>query len=434
MSLTGRQVFVTDASNTNDATDPLAGLGWRVVGNLSVLSVSQVAGMVVSVITVGLLSRALSLTEFGAFNYAFAILSVGLVLSDLGLSTTLLRDAAQEPEKETALIQQAIGVKLVMAAVVVSVGWIGAALYLEEPVRTACLIISAILPLQALSLTGVVLQARVQVKRGVVAELANRLPGFVFMLAALWMGWGLMGVMASLVVGEVTGFLAITVMTRAVVWPWPRVDVGVWRSLVRTSLAIGGVGILSVVVSRIDFVMLGQLANLEDVSYYGAAYRLPQLLERLPMLAMVTLFPLMARLAKDDRRGLRVVYRWSLTRVAAVAVPVVLALVAAAPWILTWWQGADYLPAVPAMRWLLVATLCTCLAVVAGNVLIVTEQARWLLGIWVVAAPLNVLLNWFWIAAYGATGAAAATCVTGAAVLVLSLMVVERHLAGAPAP
>jgi len=146
----------------------------------------------------------------------------------------------------------------------------------------------------------------------------------------------------------------------------------------------------------------------------------------------VTLFPLMARLAKDNRRGLRVVYRWSVARAAAVAVPAVLIVVGAAPWILTWWQGADYLPAVPALRWLLVATLCSCLAVVAGNVLIVIEQARSLLVIWTVAAPVNVLLNWFWIADYGATGAAAASCVTGAVVLILSLAVVERHLAVGP--
>jgi O-antigen/teichoic acid export membrane protein len=416
-------------TDTSQATDPLVGLGGRVVRNLAILSVSQVAGMVMSVITVGILSRALSLTEFGAFNYAFAFLSVGLVLADLGLSTTLLRDAAQDSDKEATLIQRAIGLKLVMAAVIVALSWAGAFFYLEESVRTACLIISAIIPLQALSLTGVVLQARVQVKRGVVAELANRLPGFVFMLAALWMGWGLAGVMTSLVVGEVTGFLAITAMTRAVVWPRPRIDVAVWRTLARASLTIGGVSILSVVVSRIDFVMLGQFGSLEDVGYYGAAYRLPQLLERLPMLAMVTLFPLMARLAKDDRRGLRDVYRWSVTRAAAVAAPALLVVVVAAPWILTWWQGVDYLPAVPALRWLLAATLCSCLAVIAGNVLIVIEQARSLLVIWAVAAPVNALLNWFWIADYGATGAAAAGCVTGAVVLVLSLAVVERHLA-----
>jgi O-antigen/teichoic acid export membrane protein len=420
---------VSDAHNLKDATDPVVGLGWRVVRNLSILSVSQVTGMVMSVITVGILSRALSLPDFGAFNYAFAFLSVGLVLSDVGLSTTLLRDAAQDPEKEAGLIQRAIGLKLVMAAVIVAVSSVGAFLYLEEPVRTACLIISAILPLQALALTGVVLQARVQVKQGVVAELANRLPGFAFMLAALWMGWGLPGVIASLVVGEVAGFLAITAMTRTVVWPRPRIDVAVWRTMARASLSIGGVGILSVVVNRIDFVMLGQLATIEDVGYYGAAYRLPQLLERLPMLAMVTLFPLMARLAKDDRRGLRAVYRWSVTRAAAVAAPAVLAVVAAAPWILTWWQGTDFLPAVSALRWLLVATLFTCLAVVVGNVLIVTGQARSLLGIWMAAAPVNILLNWFWIAGYDATGAAAATCVTGAVVLILSVIVVERHLA-----
>lgn len=427
--MNARAPVVAEQTTSVSAVD---GLAWRVVRNLSILSVSQIAGLVISVVTVGILSRALPLAEFGAFNYAIAFLSVGLVLSDLGLSTVLLRDAAQSPDGEAALIQCAIGLKLTMALMMTALSWAGAVLLLEEPARTACLIISAIIPLQALALTGVVLQARVQVKRGVVAELANRLPGFVAMLAALWMGWGLPGVIGSLVVGEVTGFLAITALTRAVVWPVPRVDFKVWRMLARASLTIGGVGILSVVVNRLDFVMLEQLASLEDVGYYGAAYRLPQLIERLPMLAMVTLFPLMARLAKDDRRELRLVYRWSITRATAVALPAVLVAIALAPWILTWWQGAEYATAAPALRWLLLGTVGTSLAVVAGNVLIVINQARLLLVIWVLAAPVNVVLNWHWIPEFGATGAAAATGATVVCVLVLSLIAVARHLAVPP--
>lgn len=414
------------------AAHAVDGLGWRVVRNMSILSVSQIAGLLISVVTVGILSRSLSLAAFGAFNYAFAFLSVGLVLSDLGLSTILLRDAAQTPEEEGALIERAIGLKLALALTIMVLSWAGAWFFLDEPARTACLIVSAIIPLQALALTGVVMQARVQVKRGVVAELANRVPGFVAMLAALWMGWGLPGVMASLVVGELTGLVAITLMTRTVVWPRPRIDLAAWRTLARASLTIGGVGILSVVVNRLDFVMLEQMASLEDVGYYGAAYRLPQLMERLPMLAMVTLFPLMARLAGEDRGELRRVYRWSMTRASAVALPVVLVAVGMAPWILSSWQGAEYTSAAPALRWLLLGTLCTALSVVAGNVLIVIDQARLLLVIWALAAPVNLVLNWMWIPVAGETGAAAATCVTAVCVLVMSLIVVERHLAMPP--
>ena len=78
-------------------TSATEGLGGRVLRNLSILGLSQGIGIGISIITVGILSRVLSVEDFGAFNYAFAFLSLGLVLADPGLNTILVRDAAQSP-------------------------------------------------------------------------------------------------------------------------------------------------------------------------------------------------------------------------------------------------------------------------------------------------------------------------------------------------
>lgn len=410
-------------------TSATEGLGGRVLRNLSILGLSQGIGIAISIVTVGILSRSLSLEDFGAFNYAFALLSLGLVLADPGLNTILVRDAAQAPAHEAPLIQQAIGLKLVLALVITALVWAGAFVFLDGAVRLACLIITAIIPLQALSLTSVAMQVRVQVARGVIAELSNRLPGFALMLAALALGWGLAGVVASLVFGELTGLLAITALTWTIVAPRPRFDVRMWKQLLRAGLTIGGAAILSTLVNRVDFLMLERMSSLQELGYYGAAYRLPQLLERVPMLALATLFPLMARLALEDRAQLKAVYRWAAWRAVLVVIPLAGVAAAFAPGILHWWQGDAYIPAAPALRWLLLSTVCVYLAVVAGNVLIVLKQARVLLVVWLVAAPVNVALNWMWVPTEGAVGAATATFVTVAGVLVASLIAVERHLA-----
>lgn len=413
-------------------TSATEGLGDRVLRNLSILGLSQGIGIGISILTVAILSRALTLEDFGAFNYAFAFLSLGLVLADPGLNTILVRDAAQTPTHEAPLIQQAIGLKLALALGITALAWVGAFVFLEGAVRLACLIITAIIPLQALSLTSVAMQVRVQVARGVIAELSNRLPGFAVMLGALALGWGLSGVVASLVIGEFTGLVAITALTWTIVAPRPRCDIRVWKHLLRAGLTIGGAAILSTLVNRVDFLMLERMSSLQELGYYGAAYRLPQLLERLPMLALATLFPLMARLALEDRAQLKVVYRWAILRAAVVVIPLAGAAVAFAPWILQVWQGDAYTPAAPALRWLLLSTICVYLAVVAGNVLIVLKQARVLLVVWLVAAPVNVALNWMWVPSQGALGAATATFVTILGVLVASLIAVERHLSASP--
>lgn len=415
--------------STDAPHEALTGLGPRLLRNLSWLSVSQVVGLAISVTTVSVLSRALGVEAFGAFNYAFAFLYFGLTLADPGLTTTLVRDVAQTPERAAFLLQRAMGLKLSLAVAATVLSWAAAWVWLDEPVRSACMILGLIVPVQALSLPGVVLQARVQVKRGVVVELLSRVTGFAAMMTAVAAGWGLSGVVGGLVIGEMAGVAAMWAMTRAVVSPRPRIDVAVWRQLLRASLTVGGAGLLSALVNRLDFVMLEAMSDLSAVGYYGAAYRLPMLLERLPLLALATVFPLMARLAAEDRSGLKPVYRWALARAAVVAAPVVLVVLLGAPWILEWWTGPEFLPAVPALRWLILSTGCMYLAVVAGNLLIAMRRARISLAIWAIAAPLNVALNWWWIPVYGPTGAAAATFVTFLLVLAASLAAAERELA-----
>lgn len=416
--------------------DPLAGLGARVVRNLSMLSVSQVAGLGISIITVSLLSRALSVAEFGAFNYAFALLSFGLMLADPGLTTTLVRDVAQTqaPGQVAIVIQRALGLKLTLASVVTIVFLAGAWWRLEEPVRTATMILILVVPVQAWALATVVLMARVQIKRGVAIELVTRLAGFAALVAALALGWGLPGALMAVLIGELAGVIATGRLTWSVVRPRPRMDLGHWRALLRASLTVGGASILAVLVNRLDFLMLERLVGANELGYYGAAYRLPQLLERVPLLALATVFPLMSQLAADDRGALRTLYRWSLVRAWWLAVAAVTVAQLVAPQIVTAWMGTDYLPSVPALRWLLLATGCIYLAVVAGNVLVAIRQTRVSLVIWMVAAPLNVALNWWWIPRAGATGAAAATCVTFVVVLLASLVAVERLLPPGASP
>ena len=93
------------------------------------------------------------------------------------------------------------------------------------------------------------------------------------------------------------------------------------------------------------------------------------------------------------------------------------------------WNGAAYAGSVTPLRWLIWSTGCMFLSVIASNLLIAVGRVHGSLGAWIVAAPANVILNWFWIPRYGASGAAAATAVSFAVAMGISLWMAERHLA-----
>lgn len=409
----------------------MVGLTERLGRNLAMQSSSQVVTLVISVASVYVLTRELTVAAYGGFNYMLAVVYLGLTLSDLGVSTTLVRGVVQTPEREASLIQTTLGLKLCMSVVTMAGVWTVALLMLEGDVRWAVMVFSLVLPVQAMMLPMVALQARVLIKRAVMAEVANRVIGFVLMLAALAAGFGLVGAAAALVVGEVAGLAVILRITHAYARPIPRIDLGAWRVILYASVALGLVNLLGSLVNRLDFFMLERLTGMESVGVYGAAYRLPNLLERLPLLAMGTIYPLMSRLAVEDSAGLRTLYHWTLVRAVLVAVPIVVVVSLAAPWIIAIWNGPGYDGAVTPLRWLIWSTGCMYVSVVASNLLIALGRVHGSLSAWIVAAPLNAILNWFWIPRYGATGAAIATAVSFAIAMGISLWMAERQLSRA---
>jgi O-antigen/teichoic acid export membrane protein len=423
--------MVSDTASAPPPPSALTGLTQRLARNLAMQSVTQVMSLAISIASVYVLSRELTVAAYGGFNYMLAVIVFGLTLADLGVSTILVREVVQAPERTEPLVQSTLGLKLVMSVVSMAAAWALALLMLEGDVRWAVVIYSLVLPVQALTLPLVVLRARVMIRRAAVVEVANRVTGFVLMLAAVYAGFGLVGVATALVIGEVAGLVAVLAITRAFVRPFPRVDLGAWRVILQASLTLGLVNVLGALVNRVDFFMLERMASMEDLGVYGAAYRLPTLLERLPLLAMGTIYPLMSGLAARDPRGLQSVYRWTITRLTLLAVPVVLIVSLTAPWIIAVWNGPGYEGAVAPLRWLIWSTGCMFISVVASNVLIALGRVHGALSAWIVAAPANVILNLMWIPRYGATGAAAATAASFVIAMGISMWMAERHLSRA---
>ena len=395
------------------------------------LSVSQGVGLVISIVTVGVLRRHLPDDQWAAYGLAFAVLSVGLTLADPGLSTTLVRDLAREPERSERLLAETLTLRVVLALAVIIGIWGYAWLMLDGANRTAAQVISLVVLTQALATPITVLQARVLVSRGIGIELVNRLVGFGAMMGAVAAGWGVVGALAGFVVGDLAAQATLYRVVRSLVRVRLLIDWAVWRRRLRLSVSVAGATMLSIIVARFDFFMLERMSPALELAHYNSAYRLPMLLERVPLLALSTIFPLMSSLASSDPAGLTRMYRWALVRAVGLAAAMLAVTWPLAPTIVSTWMGVDSLPAVPAMRWLLASTACMYVAVVAGNLLIVRNQAKWSVGIWMVAVPINLGLNWYWIPVFGAEGAAAATCIAIAFVLAATLVAASKSEARA---
>jgi O-antigen/teichoic acid export membrane protein len=205
--------------------DPATGgLARRLFGNLSAQAATFGLSATLGTTTTVVLARWLGPEGFGGFKFLFAFIYFFQILNDLGINTTLIREISREPGRTRALVQHTLGLKLLLSAISLVAAWAAAAWWpgLTPEVRWSVAIFALILPIQAMTLPVVTLQARVMVAKASLVEIVSRLTGFIGMMVAVLLGHGLVAVTGALVIGELGGLIVVMMLTRATSCPLRR--------------------------------------------------------------------------------------------------------------------------------------------------------------------------------------------------------------------
>ena len=407
------------------------------VKNLTLQSATEAVSLSTGLLVTLVLSRHLGVAGFGQFNYLFAFLYFFLAVNDLGVNTIMVREISQAPDRAGEIIGSMLSFRLALGTLSLLALWgVVFAVDFSRDLRIALALIGFVLPLNALRLPVVILQSRLRFDYAAVVEMSNRIATAVLVLAAVGLGAGLIGVTVALVAGDMIGVAATLLLSGRLVRPVWRIEPAYWWVVLRWSLPLGIGGIFSAVVNRVDFLMLERMADMQQLGLYGAAYKLTNLVERLPQMIVATLYPLMARQALEDPRALRALYRRGLLTLAGLAIAMAVAMTLLGTPIVRFVFGDQFGDAVRGLRILVWASACLYVALPGGFVLISLGRVRMNLLTMAAGAGTNIALNLVLIPRFGYVGAAAATVAAFAVILVTTLAAVEwsirRALAEGP--
>ncbi|MBX3234847.1 MAG: oligosaccharide flippase family protein [Nitrospiraceae bacterium] len=396
----------------------------------TILLVGRVAGFSLLLVNSIVIARVLGVEALGEYGYAMGLAALFGLVPNLGITTVITRAIAQDPDHslgffKTALRTQAMLAGLVFLAVV------GVAAVLPRqlvPVSYAAL---AALQLTVGSFSWpylAVLGGRSRYDRLAVAELITGSGGtFLIVGTALFGG----SVTAFLVVHVVTA-AASNVIARAIAGPFLPPHDGPhcsFRELLRQAFPFGGGAIVQSLYSRIDLVLLGQLSAAGTVGLYSAAYKPINMVVNFGSSAAGTLFPYLVQEAKTGPSG---TYQRVQRLFLVVAPLLALAFSGLARPLLTTLYGADFAAAgsmLSILAWAAAAKwLCAPVAIAL--------QARglerwWMIGL-LVAFVVNVCVNWWAIPRWGGEGAAMATVVCEAGLLVSGMGLLHHRWRIAP--
>jgi O-antigen/teichoic acid export membrane protein len=383
--------------------------------------------MAAGLVTTVIVARVLGAEGRGLFSVATVVSALGLQATNLGLHASNTYAAARAP----ALVPALLGNSIVAAVVLGGAAAAGAAaLFLVwpslAPVHGTLLFLAlAAIPLGLLYLLlqGLLL--------GVAAigsynriEIATRLLGLILVVGVILLGRvNVVALFAPAVAatagGGVLAYRRLMSRTSGSL----TISRDVFRENLRYGLKAYLSAFFSFLVLRGDLFIVKHLTGAVSAGYYSITVTLAEIIMAVPVVIGALLFP---RLARAEAGG-----RWPLARRAlrvvalAMTVVTVVAFAAAAP-VVQLLFGPEFLPAVPALRWLLPGVFLLSLNTILMNFFAAEGMPRFTVLSPGIAAAANIALNLWAIPAFGIVGAAAASSLTYAGMLGASLIYVRR--------
>ena len=371
------------------------------------LLLGRTAGYGLALVNSIVLARALGAERLGEYAYAMGVAGLFALLPNLGINPVVTRAVAAHPEREGAIFPIALRTQALLATLVACGIPLFAALLPAQPIPLTYVVLAAVqLGLGTLGWPYLaVLAGRAEFARVAAIELAGAFLGTVCLVGAVILDTGVGGVLTAHVVAAGIAALVARGFTHLSRPPLDRPAVRM-RDLLRQAAPFGATAAAQSLYTRLDILLLGQLATSRAVGLYSVAYKAPNLLTYVGSTVVGPLFPLMAQTGRTETPE---AFRRAVRFLGVMGPAVALALGGLAVPILRILYGGEYEEAAPLLVLLAWSAAANWLYAPLATSLQARGQEAWWLRSVAAALVLNAAGNLWMIPRWGATGAAIAT-------------------------
>lgn len=407
----------------------------RLATNYAFQMAGRALTMVFGLVTIGVLTRALSTAEFGDYTTGFTFLQFFGVIVDFGLTLSLIVMISEENVDQKRIAGNLFSMRLVSGAVVFGLAPFAVLAFpYSSSVRDVVLVGAAGYWLMsgATLLTGV-FQRHGAMWRSALAETLNRavLLGLVILVTSA--GFGLQAIILSTVAANLVWLVAVLWLARPFVPVRPRFDADVWKEAIRRSWPIALSIAFNLIYLKGDILFLSWFRSSADVAVYGVAYKVLDVLTALPVMFMGLMLPV---LVADWSAGRKDAFRTHMSRTfdlfAILTVPIAMGAQAVGPGLITLIAGEKYAASAPLLQLLILALVAVFFSSLYGHAVVAINRQRVMIWGYASAALVATVGYLALIPPYGAWGAAVVTLVSEILIASVTYAVVRRASGAVP--
>lgn len=403
-------------------------LARKIALNSLISATVRVAGIVVSLATIGFITRYFSRAEWGEFSIILAFGGIFAVLADLGLYQMMVREISREGALENKIINNIFTLRLFSSLFIFVLAPVFSFLF---PYSNLTRIGIALGMIGFWFLTDVqvligIFQKHLRMDKVALAEFAGKI---IQLLAVVWFikeELSFLWIVLTVVLGGLANFLIIWRLLAGHAKLRLEFDFSFWKDIWIKSRSLAVANILVMIYFYANAIIISIFWPAEDVGIFRLSYKVLEGLIFLPTMFVGLIMPLLSRFALTDFSAFKKIFQRAFDILMIFGWPFVLGGIIVSPQIIQLLGGGQYQESIPVLKILMAAVGFIFLGTLFSYGLIALEKQKILLKISAVGMVLNLVLNLVFIPKYSFLAAAWITVLTEGLVLALMFFVFWR--------
>lgn len=361
-------------------------------------------------------ARLLGPESWGAFSYVMSLIAFLLILSDIGVSAIVTREAAKNPEAGAEYFSTAVFLRIFLLFIGTLILIFGAP-YLTKiaEARSLLSIVALLLIFDSMRNFGFAVSRAMEHMQW---EAINEIVTNIFIVAlgfyALIKFPGSESLTYAYIAGTGAGMLLMAYTLRHYVFKiFSHFNFQLIRPILSASLPFAFASFLGAIMINTDLIMLGWMRTAQEIGYYSAAQKPVLFLYTMAGLFAASLFPVLSKISTGEQGArFRRVLEKSLIASLFTAIPAALVGLPLSAAIIRLLFGQEYLPAVASFQILLLTLPVIFPSVIVSNSLLAANQQKKFIGFSLIGAVGNIVLNFLLIPVLGIAGCSVATLIS----------------------
>ncbi|MBZ5618127.1 MAG: flippase [Acidobacteriia bacterium] len=408
----------SEARHSHGAHIHLSSVTGGILKNFAALSAGRFVSQIIGFVTSAYLARRIAPQGFGAISLAQAAMAYLNILSDSGLATISIREAAQNPQRLQTIISNISGLRVFVAFVCMVAGLVAAPfLPYSQSSRHLLAVFALSLPLQALAVDWVFRAIQRMQYMAIVQAVTSALT-LILTIVFIEAPPDVRRVpLISLVTSAAAAILSILFLRRCNYRPEFRWCPGVYRRYLAEAAPFCASALAITLYTQVNYLILGKLHTEAVVGLYSAAAKLTVLVTLLSSLYYAAMSPAFMALYKSSEGAALRLFSHSVRLTAAMGLGLLLTTICSRSSLVAAIYGSAFHQGNATLAVLLSSAAVATISQNYVQLAISARQERLILRSTVMGGCVNLLACGLLAPSLGALGAALATLMAEAAVI-----------------